>query len=557
MKALKPLFLSFSLIATTLFAQDTSLDPFIFKYSTEELRQNYSKIQEERAQRAIREMDSVIFHGKYKEDFASLYEHPTPEWFKDANFGIELNIGFYSATGVGIRGKAGNYYNDQYTDHMYTALKDYHLEKYGDNVEKDDFIPLFTNKSLDAKKSMELFKKAGAKYFVMYTSHRSTGMLLWDSEHSFRNSVQMPPFRDLTAEFGEAAKEFGLPYGVYLNLEDSEYPIIDKRENEQLKIRKWTVFETNSYPDNGSYEDLIPYDKEAYERRIQGKIPVHDYVEDYLLPFSKELIDKYDPQYIWFDGGWKRPAWYYQSMKTVAYFYNKNEGRQDVLVNCRLGYDYYGILGDVAVSEGGSLDAGRVKIDLNEVPYWEENTPVGRNFGYDKAEDEGEIKVPGAEDLLKMLIRIVAKGGNLLLIVTPDSEGRIPEYQINILEELGEWLSLNGESIYNTRTHPHFANETRFGRTAYYTRSKNGKFTYAINTRFHTDAIVFHNINAKEGTEVKLIGHDEPLEWSNSRTGLIVIVPYELQENLPCDHAWVFKIEEENIKESNERVLIE
>ena len=254
------------------------------------------------------------------------------------------------------------------------------------------------------------------------------------------------------------------------------------------------------------------------------------------MPISKELIDKYEPDYIWFDGGWKRPAWYYKSHKMVAYYYNKFEGKKDVAVNCRLGADLYGKSGDVVISEGGNIDGAESD------KYWEEISPMGRNFAYDKWETDENV--PASGDLIHMLVRIVAQGGNFLLIAAPDGEGQIPDYQAKRLGEIGEWLDVNCEAIYKTRPHPVYREEDKFGYDTYYTRSKDSKYTYAITSKLRGNHKVLHKVHVKEGTEVKLLGYEKDIKWFNSRWGLNIELTEDLLNNLPCLHFWVFRFEE-------------
>jgi len=510
--------------------------PFVFKHTTFQLK-DLTKQLVQNAKRAIDEMEHVVFEGPYKASFASLSKHPTAEWYKDAKFGIMFNYGIYSVVGYGTKGYGGNYYTDCYLDTIYgkKGKGDYYIKHWGKDFEKDDFIPLFTAKELDAEKDIALFKEAGAKYFVQFNMHRSTGMLLWDSQYTFRDSVDMPPHRDLSNEFVQACRKYQMPYGMYLNLEDTAYPILS--EDGKIYIREWTRLADNPLPVNGSFEVLHPYNPKTESRRLQGKIPVYDYVTDYLLPVSKEFIDKYEPDYLWFDGGWKRPAWYYQSQKLAAYYYNKFYGKKEVMVNCRLGKDLYGKLGDVVISEGGQKDGG------NPSDYWEECTPMGRNFAYDWREYDGNV--PSAAELIRMFIRIVCRGGNLLLIVTPDGDGKIPDYQADRLKAIGAWLKTNGESIYNSRPSSMFCEDTKFGRNVYYTRSKDNKYAYAICLKLDGEDLLLSKAKAKKNSEVKLLGYNKPISWVNSPWGLTIRLPEELQnkEARPGKYAWVFRFE--------------
>ena len=510
-------------------------EPYIYKYSTKKLKK-FTPKHIKKAAVAVEQMDEVIFNGPYKASFTSLSEHQTPEWFKDAKFGIAVNYGIYSVAGYGPKGYGGNYYTDVYLDHIYTKGKDeYYKNHWGEDFEKDDFIPLFTAEALNAEEYIKLFKNAGARYIVQFNMHRSTGMPLWNSEYTFRDAIDMPPYRDLTDEFVKACRKYGLKYGMYLNLEDSYYPLL--MPDNTIHVREWTKMDSNPIATNHSFEVTYPFSIETDARKLQGKIPVYDYVDDYLLPISKEFIDKYEPDYVWFDGGWKRPFWYYKSDRIVAYFYNKFHNKKDVLVNSRLGSDAYGLLGDVLVSEGGQVDGGEI------TDYWEECRPMGKNFAYDWREND--MNVPSSKRLIQMLIKIVANGGNLLLIVTPDGEGKIPEYQINRLNNIGTWLSLYGEAIYNTHKTKWISEESILGNKVYYTQSKDEKYVYANCFELENEELLLVKVRAKEGSEIKLLGYNQPLTWYNVPWGLTIKLPAEFQEikNKRDSPAWVFRFE--------------
>ena len=87
------------------------------------------------------------------------------------------------------------------------------------------------------------------------------------------------------------------------------------------------------------------------ERRVSGKVPVPDFVRDYLVPQAKEFIDRYEPDILWFDGEWERPSDYFRTRDLAAYLYNRAEGRRTVVVNDRFGKESRRVHGDFYTSE--------------------------------------------------------------------------------------------------------------------------------------------------------------------------------------------------------------
>ena len=85
-----------------------------------------------------------------------------------------------------------------------------------------------------------------------------------------------------------------------------------------------------------------------------------------------------------------------------------------------------------------------------------------------------------ADELIQMFVRIVAKGGNLNLMVNPDGTGKVPDIQMDLLKELGDWLKVNGEAIYGTRPYEVICDNTQLGQPVWYTMSKDSTYGYAI-----------------------------------------------------------------------------
>ena len=138
-----------------------------------------------------------------------------------------------------------------------------------------------------------------------------------------------------------------------------------------------------------------------------------------------------------------------------------------------------------------------------------------------------------------MFADIVANGGNLLLIVNLDEQGALPKIQETRLKDIGKWLKVNGEGIYNTRPY-----SVPTDGTVAFTISKDGQFLYAILKEWPGNMISLKGINGKPESKVEMLGYEKSLEWSNTDENMKIKFDDNLQNenNRPCKHAWVIKI---------------
>jgi alpha-L-fucosidase len=140
-----------------------------------------------------------------------------------------------------------------------------------------------------------------------------------------------------------------------------------------------------------------------------------------------------------------------------------------------------------------------------------------------------------------MFVDIVSRGGNLLLIVNLDGQGKLPLIQEKRLKDIGKWLKVNAESIYGTRCY-----DTKSEGSIRYTRSKNNKTIYAIATEWPGNQLNLKSVIPQNGTKIYLLGVKENLKWNYSKNeGLTIEIPSNLQKesNRPCEYAYSFRIE--------------
>ncbi|MGC9343951.1 MAG: alpha-L-fucosidase, partial [Bacteroidales bacterium] len=375
--------------------QQEDFQPYYYKYSIEELHKNFSDELMQKAGAEMKKLSETISNGKYKSDLASLDKHPTPEWYKDAKLCIFYDWGPYSIAGYGEKGWSRARYPDWYLNHMYHNYRDYHTRTWGEDFHRDDFIPLFKAENFNAREIVELVKMSGAKYLVPFSKHHD-GFCLWNSSFTHRDVVDMYPGRDLMKELVEECRKQGIFHGFYFSVEEYEYPMID--ENDSLYIRYWSQ---NMAPDNAGVVSAMgeitgDFETTLHNRMLSGKIPVRNFIEDYIVPQAKEYIDEYDPDILWFDGEWQRPAEYYKTPEIVAYFYNQAEGRKDVAANDRLGRGTREEHGDFYTSETDEV------VDKMDYP-WEENRSMSESYGYNRTDSLENYLTP--DELIEMLVR--------------------------------------------------------------------------------------------------------------------------------------------------------
>jgi alpha-L-fucosidase len=437
---------------------------------------------------------------RFKPTLKSLRTHPTPEWLHDVKFGMFIDYGLYSVAGYAPKKETGPMYPDWYLFNMYhePEVVKYHKATWGDHFQRDDFIPLFKAEAFDPEGLAALAAEAGMRYVVPFCKHHD-GFCLWPSSFTKRNVMDMGPKRDLIGPLNEACRKRGLKFGFYFSLEEWEYPVI---HDGRKMVRMWTTVD-------GQPGSIVPFDERELSGKISGKVPVRDFVADYIIPQATEFIDRYDPDILWFDGEWEDDVEDTGSREIVCHFYNQAAGRKDVASNDRLGRFMRFNVGDFFTSEYGSRNTERMSV----LHKWEECRGVSQSFGYNWQDTEKNII--GAGDLIDMLVRIVSDNGNLLLVVNLDGKGAMPDYIRNRLRDVGRWLKVNGEAIYSTR--PWLVASQ--GERLRFTRSKDGRYLYAIHRGWPQGAVEIGDLWLDASSRVTMLGADQALSWRNVPEG--------------------------------------
>lgn len=460
--------------------------------------------------------------------WAAIDSRPTPQWWRDAKFGIFIHWGPYSVPAFSTPGKYSEWYwkdlRDPKRKKTHAQTKAFHERVYGPTTSYADFVPQFTCEFFDADQWAQAFEESGAKYVVLTSKHHD-GYCLWPSAEADKSwgrpwsSTNSGPGRDLLGELTEAVRKTEVKMGIYYSL----------------------------------YEWFNP----VYNTDMDS------FVDKHLIPQFKDVVNRYKPAVVFSDGEWDYPAAKWKSAEMLTWLFNESPCKDEVVINDRWGKgDRHKHGGYYTTEYGAGLPGGENA--------WEENRGMAHSFGYSRTERFEDYN--SSETLVLMLIDIVSRGGNFLLDIGPTADGRIPPLMEERLAEIGAWLRVNGEAIYGTTVHestcqwtegeqPEFKkgtfkvkydvdkllqtpDEGIARKEALYTRK--GKVLYAICPVFPKNELVLRGIVAKPGCSVSMLGRDGDLEWKQDGKNLVIQVPAMTPSEVPCDYAWTFRVGEIN-----------
>lgn len=370
----------------------------------------------------LAQIDARVQSGPFTDSWASLSNYRTPDWYRRLKFGIFIHWGVYSVPAFG---------NEWYPRNMYMQNSPefrHHVATYGPHKAfgYKDFIPLFRAEHFDPEAWAALFAQSGAKYVVPVAEHHD-GFQMYRSDISHWNAFEMGPKRDVLGELSAACRSRGMVMGASSH-----------------RIEHWFFLGHGREFDSDIHEPLArgdfywPSMPEPEWHDIYGQpAPSREYMEDWLMR-TCELIDRYHPSIIYFDWWIEHSAAKPWIRKLAAYYYNQAAARgEEVVIN----YKHDAFLFGAAVPD---VERGQ----FNEIkPYiWQTDTSVARNsWGYTEGND-----YKSAEELIWNLVDVVSKNGNFLLNIGPKADGTIPEEDARLLREIGAWLDVNGEAIYDT-----------------------------------------------------------------------------------------------------------
>jgi alpha-L-fucosidase len=458
--------------------------------------------------------------AKFMATTDSLSQYRTPEWFRDAKFGIFHHWGVYS-----VPAHVSEWYPHMMYDRKSPVFK-WHQEHWGPQsmFGYKDFIPLFKAERWKPEEWVDLFRRAGAKYVVPVGEHHD-GFPMYDSHLTEWTVAKMGPRRDVVGEIRREARNQGLYFGVSSH-----------RANNWFYYAFRPDFDTT----NPRYSSLYG------SVHVPGKPASQGFLEDW---YSRciEIADRYKPDLFYFDWKMGNPEFKPYRMHWLAYYYNRAyQSSQEVVCTYKLqAYPENAAVLDI---ERGS-ESG-----IRDLP-WQTDTSVSwKSWGY--IEDD---QYKSAGRIIREFADIVSKNGNLLLNFGPKPDGTIPEPVTDILLKIGRWMDVNGEAIYGTRPWKvHGEGPISLGGGPMSEEDSEGLKITPADIRFTTKGSDIYAILLawpdKNATikslglssphapgrisNVRLLGTEAALDWKQDSDALTIRIPREK----PCDYAYCFKI---------------
>lgn len=392
-------------------------------------------------------------YGKYKPTWSSMKKYEVPEWYKNAKFGIWAHWGPQSVPE----------YGDWYAHYMYkqnSRENKYHLQHYDhpSKVGFKDLVHQWTAKNWNPERLIQLYKRAGAQYFVTLANHHDN-FDLWDSKYHPWNATVEGPHRNIVGDWEKAARKAGLHFGVSIH-----------------SSRAWSWYDRTEDADTSGIYKGVPYDGVLTKADGKGKwwegkdpqvlyarhhalkdvgytnreghpmaIPDSAYVENY-YDRTLDVINKYRPDLVYFDDS-HLPLYPETDagLKIAAHYYNSNllwnNGKMEGVITAKqlTPDEQQCLVWDV---ERGALS------NLND-NYWQTCTCLG-SWHYDRTRFTKDT-YKSALRVIRMLSDIVSKNGNLLLSVPIRSDGTLDEREEAILDSIAAWMDIHKECIYDTR----------------------------------------------------------------------------------------------------------
>ncbi len=447
------------------------------------------------------------------------YQHASPaayEAFRDLKYGVRIHWGIYSILKI--------------TDTSWPFLKMSYAQKQAYN----ELYKTWNPAAFDADGWMKMFRDDGMKMFA-FTARHHEGFSMYDTQTHVKRrvnwtaaggpvledcdlaySIMETPFhRDVVKELCDAGRKYGLAIDLYYSNPDWYDADFRPYVNHPVPVAKHPVPGASSFDPKKLVLENAP--APTAEERSRMMTRYRQQLTELLTNYGK--IDM-----LCLDMWLGKEVW----PETRDTMFALRKIQPDVMLRAR-GIGNYG---DYFTPER-FVPGGKQNTDMP----WFVIYPLGTSFAYDP--DPKAYK--GGEWILRNLIDAVAKGGNFMVAVGPDGDGRFSPTAIENLKTAGDWLKVNGECIYATRSYLRYHD----GKDLRFTRSKDKHNVYIISLKWPGDMLQTKLVRPIQGSAIRLIGYDHDLKWHQDGDNLTIELPAALQQetNRPCKTAYAFKVE--------------
>ena len=473
----------------------------------------------------------------FKPTFESLREFECPQWFQDAKFGIWSHCGPQSVPMFG----------DWYARNMYiqgSEQYNYHVRHYGHPSQfgYKDICKLWKAENFNPDELMDLYWKAGARYFVGQATHHDN-FLNYPSQINKFNAANVGPMKDICGMWKKAADKLGMPFGLTEHLAASFSWWACNKGSDSYGPYKGVPYDGNDPEYAGFY-----HKNEEHIHNWQWYTSNQEY-HQYWLSAMHELIDLFQPDLLYSDGDLPfgqgtadtADTKYGVGLNAVAHLYNTSIQKygENRAVYCQKNRN-------AAVYNVGILDIEKSQLpDIMQNP-WQTDTCIG-NWFYHAGQS---FKRP--KQIIEMLIDIISKNGVMLLNILQRPDGSIDDETRYILDELAAWNRICGEGIYGTRPWRTFGegdsrvvidgfkeDAVSWTPSDYRFVTKNNRvYAFQMTPPLNRVAVVKSFAETDHIQSVKLLGHGE-VPFTQSFGALTIKLP----QALPTEYAVCYEIE--------------
>ncbi len=446
-----------------------------------------------------------VLAGSYSYGQHGTKEHPLPkdtavvrklnDW-QDLKFGLLMHWGPYSQWGV------VESWSICPEDEDWTKRTGPHSATYNEYKKAyENLQTTFNPTRFSPEKWVAAAKQAGMKYMIFTTKHHD-GFAMFDTKQSdYKITDPKTPFStnkraNVTKEIFDAFRKEEFMIGAYFSKPDWHTP------------NYWWPY----FPPKDRH---VNYDPAKYpERWQQFKNYTYNQIEELMTGYGKVDI-------LWLDGGWVRPNTHDDSLKGWQGSVRHNE---DVDMPRIAGMARQHQPGLIVVDRAVPGEYENYTTPEQEVPekpldyLWETCMTMGNSWSYVPGD-----KYKSTTQIVQLLVKVVSRGGNLLLNIGPGPDGDWDPVAYERLKGIGEWMKLNGEGIYNTRSVAPYSSGNIF-----YTKSKdkNRIFAFVLGDETHvplgnTVDIPLTNVTAVKNIHVA--GSNSKVKWVKADKGIQIV----------------------------------